>query len=435
MTPSTMPSTRSRRVHSILSQKPYIPHELLNLVGQAILNRTLQRETSLLREKAESLKRRVQRAEAQLQPISKNVIMQELFEMVDQIAPSEANVLLVGESGVGKEIFASRLHESSARCKGPFIKLNCAAFPANMIEGELFGYKKGAFTGASQDFPGMLSAAAGGTLFLDEIADMPIDLQTRFLRVLKEREFRPLGSTQKIKADFRLIAATNQRPEAAIRCDRLRKDLYYRLNTFELSIPSLRERTEDIPGLAQIFLTEFRTKMNKLSLTIEPDAFDALLCYSWPGNVRQLRNVIEHSVVLTVGSVISRQDLPDEILRQIPRETRLCLDQDLPSPRAVSPFQLPHVRSQKSASLNLAAGERAALLSRARSQQWKQKKGGGPAWHPTALSHDQAEEIRNSSVRNILDVYAPRRPRASPHMRNGIRLKPGIHRDICAQQA
>ena len=216
--------------------------------------------------------------------------MRELFELVEQIAPSDANVLIVGESGVGKEVFANRIHELSKRGEGPLIKLNCAAFPANMIEGELFGYKKGAFTGASQDFPGMLCAATDGTLFLDEIAEMPIDLQTRFLRVLQEREFRPLGSTQVIKADFRLVAASNRRPEEAIRNGRLREDLFYRLNTFTISIPPLRDRTEDIPELAQVFLQRFCTKMGKPLLTIQSEAYDALLRYHWPGNVRQLQN-------------------------------------------------------------------------------------------------------------------------------------------------
>ena len=235
--------------------KPYVPDELLSLVSKALESHGLKQETVQLREETERLKKRVQRAEAQLQPIFKNLKMRELFELVEQIAPSDANVLIVGESGVGKEVFANRIHELSPRSDGPLIKLNCAAFPANMIEGELFGYKKGAFTGASQDFPGMLSAATGGTLFLDEISEMPVDLQTRFLRVLQEREFRPLGSTQVLKADFRLVAASNRRPEEAIRSGRLREDLFYRLNTFTLAIPPLRERTEDIPELCQLFLT------------------------------------------------------------------------------------------------------------------------------------------------------------------------------------
>ena len=252
--------------------KPYVPEELLSLVAKALEQRGLRQETIQLREETERLKKRVQRAESQLQPVYKNPKMKELFELIDLVAPSEANVLVVGESGVGKEVFANRIHERSTRSGGPLVKLNCAAFPQNMIEGELFGYKKGAFTGASQDFPGMLSAAAEGTLFLDEIAEMPIDLQTRFLRVLQEREFRPLGSTQSIKADFRLIAASNRRPEDAIRSGQLREDLFYRLNTFTLAIPPLRERPEDIPELAQHFLQRFCTKMNKPLLTIQSEA-------------------------------------------------------------------------------------------------------------------------------------------------------------------
>ena len=262
--------------------KPYVPDELLSLVAKALEHKGLRQETVQLREETERLRKRVQRAESQLQPVFKNVKMRDLFDMIEQIAPSDANVLIVGESGVGKEVFANRIHEMSNRCNGPLIKLNCAAFPANMIEGELFGYKKGAFTGASQDFPGMLYAASEGTLFLDEIAEMPVDLQTRFLRVLQEREFRPLGSTQVIKADFRLVAASNRRPEEAIRAGRLREDLFYRLNTFTLPIPPLRDRTEDIPELAQLFLQRFCQKMNKPLLTIQSEAYDTLLRYHCP---------------------------------------------------------------------------------------------------------------------------------------------------------
>jgi DNA-binding NtrC family response regulator len=340
--------------------KPYVPDELLSLVAKALESRGLRQETVQLREETERLKKRVQRAEAQLQPIFKNVKMRELFELVEQIAPSEANVLVVGESGVGKEIFANRIHELSPRSEGPLIKLNCAAFPQNMIEGELFGYKKGAFTGASQDFPGMLSAAAEGTLFLDEIAEMPIDLQTRFLRVLQEREFRPLGSTQIMKADFRLIAASNRRPEDAIRAGRLREDLFYRLNTFTLPIPPLRERTEDIPELAQVFLQRFCAKMNKPLLTIQSEAYDALLRYRWPGNVRELQNVIERAVVLTTGSMITRRNLPHEVVHGAPFEPGApgFPGSDLSN----SP---PQVRAllTDSQSFNLAEREKAALMA------------------------------------------------------------------------
>lgn len=340
--------------------KPYVPEELLSLVTKALEHRGLRQETVKLREETERLKKRVQRAEAQLQPVFKNVKMQELFELIEQVAPSEANVLIVGESGVGKEIFANRIHEQSARAAGPLIKLNCAAFPQNMIEGELFGYKKGAFTGASQDFPGMLSAAGGGTLFLDEIAEMPIDLQTRFLRVLQEREFRPLGSTQIMRADFRLVAASNRRPEEAIRSGRLREDLFYRLNTFTLSIPPLRERTEDIPELAQLFLQRFCTKMNKPLMTIQSEAYDVLLRYHWPGNVRQLQNVIERAVVLTQGSMITPRNLPHEIVHGAPfdpaSESGHTDTSELSTPRT-------RLLLTDSQSLNLAEREKAALVA------------------------------------------------------------------------
>ena len=355
--------------------KPYVPEELLSLVAKALERKELRMETIQLREETERLKKRVQRAEAQLQPVYKNIKMREMFELIDQIAPSDANVLIVGESGVGKEVFSNRIHEMSLRSNGPLVKLNCAAFPANMIEGELFGYKKGAFTGASQDFPGMLSAASGGTLFLDEISEMPIDLQTRFLRVLQEREFRPLGSTQSVRADFRLVAASNRRPEEAIRQGRIREDLYYRLNTFTLAIPPLRERTEDIPELAQLFLARFCAKMNKPMMTIQSEAYDALLRYSWPGNVRQLQNVIERAVVLTQGSMITPRNLPQEVLHNAPHEITPVTTGALPTfslNGTVAPGD--KILVTHSQSLNLADREKAALLQALEQSRGNKKK-------------------------------------------------------------
>src|SRR5437764_8360067 len=172
-------------------------------------------------------------------------------------APSEASVLIVGESVTGKEVVANVIHSKSRRAGQAMVKLNCAAFPQTMIEGELFGYVKGAFTGAMNDFPGMIAEASGGTLFLDEISDMPTDLQTRFLRVLQEREYRPLGSTRVLKANFRVIAATNRPIAQALAENRLRSDLYYRLNTFQIEVPPLRERKQDIPPLVTFFVKQF----------------------------------------------------------------------------------------------------------------------------------------------------------------------------------
>jgi len=210
-------------------------------------------------------------------------------------------------------VVANQIHRLSQRPSGPLVKLNCAAFPQNMIESELFGYVKGAFTGALNDFPGMIQEAAGGTLFLDEIAEMPPDLQARFLRVLQEREFRPLGTTRTIKADFRLVAATNRPVPAALASGALRQDLYYRLKTFQIEIPPLRERPEDIPSLSLLFARRFAAQLNRAEPQFAPDAFQALIDYNWPGNVRELQNAIEHSLVLCDSGPVTLKHLPREL--------------------------------------------------------------------------------------------------------------------------
>jgi transcriptional regulator with PAS, ATPase and Fis domain len=281
--------------------------------------------------------------------------MIELAETAEQVAVSDANVLLVGESGVGKEVMANLLHSKSSRAGGPMVKLNCAAFPPHLIEGELFGYKKGAFTGALQDFPGMLSAASGGTLFLDEIAEMPIELQTRFLRVLQEREYKPLGSTQTHRADFRLIAASNRNPEDAIRTGKLREDLFYRLNTFTFVIPPLRERADEIVDLCDQFLKRFGEKLNK-NVVIAPETYEILLHYSWPGNVRELQNVIERAVVLAKNGRVTPDNLPPELFKG--GKSPAAATQSLPAVAASSPSTV-----LKSASLNLEDCEKAAIVS------------------------------------------------------------------------
>src|SRR6266566_3505389 len=293
--------------------KPYAPEELLSLVEKALEKQFLLRETEELREKTEQLEKRLEIAEARPTPIFKSKPMQEIEELIEAMAPSDANVLIVGESGVGKEVIANTIHARSRRAGQSMVKLNCAAFPQTMIEGELFGYVKGAFTGAMHDFPGMISAANGGTLFLDEISDMPADLQTRFLRVLQEREYRPLGSTQTMKADFRAIASTNRPIAQALAENRLRSDLYYRLNTFQIEVPPLRERKQDIPPLIAQFVKQFSQQLGKPEPDILPDAFQKLLDYSWPGNVRELQNAIEYAVVLARQGVIGIKELPAEI--------------------------------------------------------------------------------------------------------------------------
>ena len=308
--------------------KPYAPEELLSLVEKALETQFLLREAKELREKTQQLEKRLEIAEARPAPIFKSKPMQEIDELIDAMAPSDANVLIVGESGVGKEVIANAIHARSRRAGQPVVKLNCAAFPQTMIEGELFGYVKGAFTGAMQDFPGMIGSADGGTLFLDEISDMPADLQTRFLRELQEREYRPLGSTQIMKADFRAIASTNRPIPQALAENRLRSDLYYRLNTFQIEVPPLRKRKEDIPPLIAQFVKQFSQQLGKPEPEVSPDAFQKLLDYSWPGNVRELQNAIEYAVVLAREDIIGVKELPTEI--QLPPELQQAERSALP---------------------------------------------------------------------------------------------------------
>jgi DNA-binding NtrC family response regulator len=293
--------------------KPYASEELLSLVEKALEKQFLLREAEKLREKTEQLEKRLEIAEARPTPIFQSKPMQEIDELIEAMAPSDANVLVVGESGVGKEVIANTIHARSRRAGRPMVKLNCAAFPQTMIEGELFGYVKGAFTGAMHDFSGMIAAADGGTLFLDEISDMPADLQTRFLRVLQEREYRPLGSTETMKADFRAIASTNRPIPEALAENQLRSDLYYRLNTFQIEVPPLRRRKEDIPPLIAQFVKQFAQQLGKAEPDVSPDAFHKLLDYSWPGNVRELQNAIEYAVVLARQGSIGVKELPAEI--------------------------------------------------------------------------------------------------------------------------
>lgn len=293
--------------------KPYSAEELLSLCTRALEHGDLTRETAVLKQEKELLQQRLRAAEEQLRPVAISRRMREVEQLLARIAPSDANLLLTGESGVGKEVYAGEVHRLSQRANAPMVKLNCGAFPANLIEAELFGYAKGAFTGAMVAFPGMLAEADGGTLFLDEITEMPLELQTRFLRVLQEREFRPLGTTKNIPVNFRLIAACNRPPALAVREERLRQDLYFRLKTFEIEIPPLRERREDIPKLVDLFTRRFASSLGKPSPTIGAEVLEVLRQYPWPGNVRELQNAVEHALVLCEEATISPKHLPQEI--------------------------------------------------------------------------------------------------------------------------
>ena len=293
--------------------KPYAVEELISLCRRALEQQALVAKTAVLEKEKAHLQDRLRAAEEQLAPVATSRQMRELEQLITRVAPSEANVLLTGESGVGKEVVARRIHATSARAGAAMVKLNCAAFPANMIEGELFGYAKGAFTGAVTAFPGMVAEADGGTLFLDEVTEMPVELQTRFLRVLQDREYRPLGTTKSRPVNFRLIAACNRPPALAVQDGRLRQDLYFRLKTFEFEIPPLRERREDLPKLTATFMRRFAGPPGKSQPKIDPEVLELFRAYPWPGNVRELQNAIEHALVLCDGPVLLAKHLPRDI--------------------------------------------------------------------------------------------------------------------------
>src|SRR5256886_2351172 len=249
--------------------------------------------------------------------------MRAIFDMIQTVAPQTSRVLITGESGTGKELVARAIHENSVRAQAPFITINCGAFPETLLESELFGYMKGAFTGANENRQGLFQAAHGGTLFMDEIGNMSLTMQVKLYRVLQEGKVRPIGSTEELDVDVRIIAATNKDFEKEIAEGRFREDLYYRLSVIPIQVPALRERREDIPLLARHFLERFRKSMEKPIGGISSEAMSKLEAYDWPGNVRELENTMERAVALETGKEISVRVLPDRILgyAEAPRGT------------------------------------------------------------------------------------------------------------------
>src|SRR5918992_1129083 len=287
-------------------EKPISQDGLMDMLHKAIDRTTERAEHQQLKEQI-----RGQYSFANIVGQSKK--MKDLFELIESVAASDANILIQGENGTGKELIANATHYNSKRAKGPFIKINCAAIPKDLIESELFGYKKGAFTGAQTDKEGLFEMAEGGSLLLDEIGEMPPYLQTKLLRVLQEREYRPIGSDRLVRVDFRLICATNIDLDAAIKDGRLREDLYFRINTVALRVPPLRERTEDLPLLCAHFLEKFNNRYQKNVKGISPAAYHLLIRFRWPGNVRELENAIERAVLVAKSPDVQPQDLPDSI--------------------------------------------------------------------------------------------------------------------------
>ena len=240
-------------------------------------------------------------------------VMKDVFRQIEVVSPSTASVLISGPSGTGKELVAKAIHNRSRRSKGAFIAINCSAIPATLLESEIFGHERGAFTGAIARKEGCFELAHGGTLFLDEIAEMPFELQAKFLRVLEDGRFRRLGGKEEIEVDVRVIAASNKDFRKAILEKQFREDLFYRLNVFGLSLPPLHERAEDIPALADHFVREFSTRNRKPLRGIAPEAMRVLTGYAWPGNVRELKNVIERAVIMSTKTELTSQDLPESV--------------------------------------------------------------------------------------------------------------------------
>jgi formate hydrogenlyase transcriptional activator len=243
-----------------------------------------------------------ERAPSQI--LGNSAALRHVLDLVRTVGPAAATVLITGETGTGKELIAHAIHSLSNRSKGPFVRVNCAAIPAGLLESELFGHERGAFTGAFSPRVGRFEAAARGTLFLDEVGEIPVELQAKLLRVLQEREFERLGSSRTVKADARVVAATNCDLSAMVAARQFRADLYYRLNVFPIEVPPLRHRLEDIPLLVSHFVRQYSQRMNKCIDTMAPATMEALMRYQWPGNIRELQNIIERAVILSTGTVL-----------------------------------------------------------------------------------------------------------------------------------
>jgi DNA-binding NtrC family response regulator len=290
--------------------KPFDSAEMLTLVAKALERRRLLAETS-------DLRRRLAEQAGFDDILGSAPTMRRMFELLESVAGSDANVLIVGESGTGKELVANSLHARSPRAGGPLVKINCAALPKDLIESELFGHVKGAFTGAATDKPGLLEEAHRGSVLLDEITEMPLDLQAKLLRVIEDRQVRRLGGSRTVPVDFRVLCSTNRDPEAAVREGRLRQDLYFRINTVTVALPPLRERTGDVPLLARAFLERFRARHGRQVDGIAPEAYRRLLTYPWPGNVRELEHAIERAVLVARGADITVSDLPEALRTEV----------------------------------------------------------------------------------------------------------------------
>jgi two-component system response regulator PilR (NtrC family) len=298
--------------------KPFQPSELAALVDKALEKQAIVAENRRLRAQVGS--------RSQQDLAGKSPALKAVMDLVERVAPMRTTVLITGESGTGKERVARAIHRLSDRASGPFLVVNCGALPEALMESELFGHERGAFTGAEKRHTGLFREADGGSLLLDEVGELPAALQVKLLRVLQERAVRPVGATQEVSVDVRVMAATNRDVESDVASGKFRSDLYYRLNVIRLALPPLRERREDVPVLAEIFVRRFAEELGKEIAGFTPDAVRALQYYSFPGNVRELENVIERAVALAGGRVIGLGDLPPELSGMAGAPTPALLD-------------------------------------------------------------------------------------------------------------
>jgi DNA-binding NtrC family response regulator len=287
--------------------KPFINDEIRLTVKRIIEGRKLVLENLILRQELS------QRRSAFPKMIGMSEAIQKVFAVMEKVIPTKSNLLITGESGTGKGLVAQGIHENGPRKDKPFISINCGAIPETLLESELFGHKKGAFTSAVEDKKGLITMANTGTLFLDEVGELPSPLQVKLLHVIQERQLTPVGDTRVIPVDVRIIAATNADLLQRVKEGRFREDLYYRLNVIEITMPPLRERRDDIPLLITHYLAEFSKESGKNIKDVDYEAMQALMAYDWPGNIRELRNSIERAVVLAEGEALTIHDLPDKL--------------------------------------------------------------------------------------------------------------------------
>jgi len=306
-------------------QKPFSNDELVAILRRACEFRAVKVENKQLKQEI----RRKDRSGVS-RPIGKSKRFIDVLKLAEHVSPTDSTVLIQGESGTGKEVVARYIHNLSLRADGPFMSINCGALPENLLESELFGHVKGSFTGAVRDKQGLFAAARGGTFFLDEVGEMPPSLQVKLLRVLQEREVIPVGATESIPVDVRIVAATNRDLEEEIRRGNFRSDLFYRLNVIALNLPPLRDRRDDLILLIENFLQQMATEADSEPKALASEALDAVMVYEWPGNVRELENALEHANVLTRSALIDVGALPERITRR--RKEPLVAERSLQNP-------------------------------------------------------------------------------------------------------